>query len=118
MARCPKCNENWFWDWEQDTYRYVDGSEIETIILNCIEKGMELETYVFKCKCNSINSLMYYDKNRGSACCNIKEWENINWENEGNTWESKCKDCKNLTCLNDEKDYCQNINCLYEDIEG
>lgn len=117
MARCPKCNRNWFWDWEQDTYRYYNGSEVETLELNCIEKDMELKTIVFRCECGAINSLMYIDS-RGSACCNIKEWDNIDWEIDGNSWNLKCRNCHDINCLNDNKDSCQNINILYEDVEG
>lgn len=87
MAKCPKCKRNWLWDWEQDIYRYADATEIESIELSCLEKGMELEVIVFKCKCGSVNSVMYIDSNRGSSLCIIKEWENIIWEENKNSWD-------------------------------
>lgn len=121
MAHCPKCKENWFWDWEQDCYRYVDGTEVEETHLDCIEKGMELETIVYKCKCGSINSLIYNDENRGSSLCNIKEWKNVDWELDGHAWDRQCKDCKDIFCLNDYKDYkdyCGDINTPYKNMEN
>ncbi len=99
MARCPKCKENWFWDWDQDYYIYIDGSDIEFFEFLCTEPGMEIEIIVFKCKCGSINSVMYNDENRGSSLCNIKEWSSVDWEMEGHAWENHCKNCKNLKCL-------------------
>lgn len=86
MAKC-KCGENWFWDWEQDCYRYVDGSDVKMTELSCTEKDMELDIMVFQCKCGSINSVMYNDENRGSSCCNIEEWKDVDWEADDNAWD-------------------------------
>jgi len=116
MAHCPKCNENWFWDWDQDTYRYVDGSIVENIELFTNEDNSSI--LIFKCKCNAINSAAYLNPKIGMILYSIKEWQNIDWEKDSHCWDLKCKNCKTLECINDKKDFCKNINCLYEDIEG
>ncbi len=113
MAQCPKCERYWLWDWEQDVYRYIDSSPVATIELNCIEKDMELETTVFKCKCGAINSLMYLDAKRGSALCSIEAWRTIDWEQVGNMWNNYCLDC-NQICLNEEF-INHGLYCLYTD---
>jgi len=116
MARCKKCNENWFWDWDEDIYKYVDGSKVEIIIFSTNSDDSEI--FIFKCKCGSINSVAYLNPEIGMILYSIKEWQNINWELDGNAWDYNCKNCKNITCLNDNKDYCQSINCLYGNVEG
>jgi len=101
MARCPKCQEHWFWDWEQDCYRYLNGSDVESTVLNCTEKGMELELVVFKCKCGKVNSTMYNDSYRGSSLCNIEEWKDIDWEQNKNSWIDCYSTCDDKICLED-----------------
>lgn len=98
MAKC-KCGENWLWDWEQDCYRYPDGSRIEEIQLLCTEKGMELELFVYKCKCGKVNSALYNDDARGSSCCSIRAWQNVDLETDGNSWKDCHLICENKICL-------------------
>lgn len=98
MARCPKCNENWFWDWCQDTYRYFNGSKVEILEFKYEEQDLEIEIFIFRCKCGSINSVMYNDQN-GLFVCSIKKWKNITWEKDGDSWDPKCLNCKDKNCL-------------------
>lgn len=120
MAKCvnPKCNKNWFWDWEQDCYRYIDGSEVEGIYHSYEEGDEHADAIIFRCKCGAINSSMFTDNRTGSSVLIIEKWKNITWEEDGNAWDKQCLNCENISCLNDEKDYCRNINCSYNNVEG
>lgn len=101
MARCPKCDGNWFWDWEQDIYRYLDGSPVEILnFVNTKSGGPKIEIYVFKCKCGAINSVMFADPNTGMFVRCIDAWSNIDWESKANNWGNKCLNCKDQICLN------------------
>lgn len=124
MAQCPKCKIDWLWDWEQDCYRYTNSNEVETIQLSCNEQGMELELIVFKCQCGSINSTIYNDPNRGSSLCNIKEWQNVDWELNENSWYENYKHkilTKKKILVIAERGYCPDLtkeqvffeNCNY-----
>lgn len=118
MAKC-KCGKNWFWDWEQDTYRYIDGSEIEILTFaNAKSDEPKIEIYIFKCKCGAINSIMYTDPNTGMFVRCIEEWNKIKWEDDGHSWDQKCLNCESISCLNDKKDYCQDVNSSYNNVEG
>lgn len=100
MAKCPNCKENWFWDWEQDIYRYTDGSDVE--ILNFVKAKSDepkIEIYVFKCNCGAVNSIMFLDLNSGMFVRCIEAWDIINWEKDGHSWDNKCLDCKTINCL-------------------
>lgn len=102
MAKC-KCGRNWFWDWDQDCYRYIDGSEVK--ILNFAKASSDepkIEIYVFECDCRTVNSIMFLDPNTGMFVRCIEAWNNIDWEEDGNHWDNKCLNCERQSCLNNE----------------
>lgn len=78
MAKCPKCNKVWKWDFQQDCYRDSKGE-----FCNDIEFELELngegdagKITVYQCKCGKVLGIM---NDLGSVDV-IAGWKEIDWE--------------------------------------
>jgi hypothetical protein len=67
--KCPKCGILWVWDWEQDMYRKLDGTNCKTSMDK--EKGV-----VFTCLCGQDLGFMAVEEEIISP----SEWVDVDWE--------------------------------------
>ena len=86
MAKCPGCEKNWYWDWQQD--HYIDDAKIPTNkIPMTSESAPEAEVEVYQCTCGFILSTSVCDGDHFLYVC--KEWKGIDWEQDEHTSHSQ-----------------------------
>lgn len=79
MAKCPRCEIHWQWDWCGDTYRKKeDGAVADMKEFKGGEEGLAEVSY---CDCGEAISIIVLS---GDDLCgeplNHPEWKDIDWE--------------------------------------
>lgn len=84
MAKCPKCNQQWQWDWCVDTYRTPLGDL-------CEEVDKPEGEYSMFCTCGKLLGISSGDGNGGEPYNQPEEWLDIDWELPENSFSDEEK---------------------------
>lgn len=76
MANCPKCKQEWLWDWCIDTLRKPNGETCQERIQFASSDNHDV--YSLKCTCGQTLGLMH--ECNGDIDNQPNEWEDIDWE--------------------------------------
>ena len=89
MANCPKCNQEWLWDWCIDTYRTSTGEKCKELVLTEVSRNQAIE---FRCMCDQLLGISRAGGTGVFITKHPSEWADIDWDTEEHSYQGDCNE--------------------------
>ena len=83
------CKREWFFDFETECFRYLDGSAVECLSFYLHADHEDIgshEAWIYRCACGLVNSMEINCAASGYFLLNKQEWKKVLWEDKEHAW--------------------------------